>query len=134
VDANITALLGALRLSASDNAGYVRGTGEALIILTMARVAATVMGRNQRLSRLTEAEAFQAEGLEVAAVAGYVNRVNPDPARREAGLERLHRLIDLCREFGTLYLATETGSLNPDNEWADHPNSPAAPADNRRGG
>lgn len=67
------------------------------------------------------AEAFLAEGVEVAAVAGYVNLVNPDPARREEGLQRLHRLIALCPEFGTPYLATETGSLNPDSEWDDHP-------------
>jgi L-ribulose-5-phosphate 3-epimerase len=67
------------------------------------------------------AEAFRSEGVEVAAVAGYVNLVNPDLARREAGVARLHRLIELCPEFGTPYLATETGSLNPDSEWADHP-------------
>jgi L-ribulose-5-phosphate 3-epimerase len=67
------------------------------------------------------AEAFRAEGLEVAALAGYVNLVNPDPARREEGLQRLHRLIALCPEFGTSYLATETGSLNPESEWDDHP-------------
>src|SRR5688572_3922113 len=58
------------------------------------------------------AEAFRSEGVEVAAVAGYVNLVNPHPARREEGLERLHRLIQLCHEFGAPYLATETGSLN----------------------
>jgi L-ribulose-5-phosphate 3-epimerase len=68
-------------------------------------------------------EAFLAEGLQVSAVAGYVNLVNPDTARREEGLQRLHRLIALCPEFGTPYLATETGSLNPESEWADYPSN-----------
>jgi sugar phosphate isomerase/epimerase len=67
------------------------------------------------------ADSFRSEGIQVAAVAGYVNLVNPDLARRETGLARIHRLIELCREFGTPYLATETGSLNPDSEWEDHP-------------
>ena len=57
----------------------------------------------------------------MAAVAGYINLVCADPAIRAAGEERLHRLIDLCPEFGAPYLATETGSLNPDSEWSDHP-------------
>ncbi|HET7560137.1 MAG TPA: TIM barrel protein, partial [Limnochordia bacterium] len=43
-----------------------------------------------------------------------------DQARREAGIAKLERLIDVTPEFGTPYLATETGSLNPESPWSDY--------------
>ncbi|HEX6972493.1 MAG TPA: sugar phosphate isomerase/epimerase family protein [Limnochordia bacterium] len=61
--------------------------------------------------------------IAIAALAGYTNLVHADLTAREAGLEAFERLIDLCAEFGTRYIATETGSLHPENPWEDHPNN-----------
>lgn len=70
-------------------------------------------------SARAEAAPFQDAGLEIAALAGYTNLVAPDPA----GVERFYALVRHCRAFGTRYIATETGSLNPESPWEDHPDN-----------
>lgn len=64
---------------------------------------------------------FRDAGLAIAALAGYTNLVNADLDARERNNRRFFEMIDRCPEFGTALIATETGSLNPDNEWADSP-------------
>jgi len=65
--------------------------------------------------------ALEDQGIAVAALAGYTNLVDPDPRRRERGLRALEALIAVCRDFGTPYVATETGSLHPQSPWEDFP-------------
>lgn len=67
-------------------------------------------------------------GISVAALAGYTNLVDVHTERREAGLRAFEQMIELCQEFGTPYIATETGSLNPESPWEDYPanHAPAA--------
>lgn len=67
-------------------------------------------------------------GITVAALAGYTNLVDAHTDRREAGLRAFEQTIELCPEFGTPYIATETGSLNPESPWEDYPanHTPAA--------
>jgi sugar phosphate isomerase/epimerase len=62
-------------------------------------------------------------GIGVAAIAGYTNLVDPNAERRERKLQKLERLIELSHDLGSPYVATETGSVNPDNEWDDHPDN-----------
>jgi sugar phosphate isomerase/epimerase len=59
------------------------------------------------------AEPFAREGIAVACLWGSANLLDPDLDRRHRGIVRLHALLRHCREFGTEYLVTETGSLNP---------------------
>lgn len=75
--------------------------------------------------------ALEDQGLTVAALAGYTNLVDPDPERRARGLRRFESLLDVCHEFGTPYVATETGSLHPSSPWEDYAanHTPAARAE-----
>jgi sugar phosphate isomerase/epimerase len=59
------------------------------------------------------AEPFAREGIAVACLWAAVNLLDPDLDRRHRGIVRLHALLRHGRDFGTEYLITETGSLNP---------------------
>jgi sugar phosphate isomerase/epimerase len=59
------------------------------------------------------AEPFAREGVAVACLWGSANLLDPDLDRRHRGIVRLHALLRHGRDFGTEYLVTETGSLNP---------------------
>ncbi|MBP1962875.1 sugar phosphate isomerase/epimerase family protein [Paenibacillus aceris] len=63
---------------------------------------------------------FEKQGISVIALSGYTNLMNPNVQKREAKLEQLERMIDLCSIYGTRYIATETGSLHPTNAWRDY--------------
>ena len=73
-------------------------------------------------------DALGAHGVSVPALGGYRNLVAPDPGRRRENLAFLARCLELAPRFGTSVVATETGTRNPDSDWADsHDNwSPAA--------
>ena len=60
-------------------------------------------------------------GLQVSALCGYCNLVHHDPEIREAGLRTFEQLIEVTRDFGTTYIATETGGLNPVSPNLDYP-------------
>lgn len=68
-------------------------------------------------------EAFAERGVRVAGLSGYVNLLDPDPAKRETNVATLERMIELAAAFGTPYVMTETGSLNPTNSWRYHPDN-----------
>ncbi|CAG7646967.1 hypothetical protein PAESOLCIP111_05283 [Paenibacillus solanacearum] len=59
--------------------------------------------------------------LNVAALCGYCNLVHHDPEAREVGLRTFEQLIEVCHDFGTPYIATETGGLNPQFPNLDYP-------------
>lgn len=63
---------------------------------------------------------FEKQGISIIALSGYTNLMNPNVQKREAKLEQLERMIDLCSIYGTRYIATETGSLHPTNAWRDY--------------
>ena len=67
------------------------------------------------------AEPFAREGIAVACLWGAANLLDPDLDRRHRGIVRLHALLRHCRDFGTEYLVTETGSLNPLSPWEPFP-------------
>jgi len=74
------------------------------------------------------AQPFLAAGLSVACVSGSVNLMDPDPSRRQRGIQRLHAVLRHARDFATPFVVTETGSLSPDSPCEPYaPNgSPAA--------
>ncbi len=51
----------------------------------------------------------------------YPSLVDPDPARRTAGLECLNRCGELARTLGADSLYVRPGSLNPRGPWLPHP-------------
>lgn len=62
-----------------------------------------------------------AHDIQIAALAGYTNLVDPDLEQRKRGLQAFEEMIALCHDYGTRYIATETGSLNPNSPWEDDP-------------
>jgi sugar phosphate isomerase/epimerase len=67
------------------------------------------------------AEPFHQANIAVACLSANAHLMDPDLDRRHRGIVRLHALIGQCRAFGTAYLVTETGSLNPESPWVHHP-------------
>jgi sugar phosphate isomerase/epimerase len=62
-------------------------------------------------------------GLRMAALSGTVNMIHPDLAARQAGMRRLHALIESCAAFGTSVITLCTGSRNPQSMWRRHPDN-----------
>ncbi len=58
-----------------------------------------------------------AHGVNVAIVGCYINPVHPDPEKRNEELNRFEISLSLHKEFGCPYVATETGSNNPDSSY-----------------
>lgn len=59
--------------------------------------------------------------LKVAGLFGYYNVVDPDPARRLRGEQRMQVLIENWKQFGCRVISTETGTLNDKSEWLESP-------------
>jgi sugar phosphate isomerase/epimerase len=59
--------------------------------------------------------------LKVAGLFGYYNIVDPDPARRRRGEQRMQVLIENWKQFGCPVITTETGTLNEKSEWVESP-------------
>jgi sugar phosphate isomerase/epimerase len=68
-------------------------------------------------------ETFRRHDLSVAALAGYLNPIARDPARRRANLDRMKMMLERARDLGSPYVATESGSLHPHDDWAPHPDN-----------
>ena len=64
---------------------------------------------------------FEQQGIEIAAVFGYVNVVDPVSERRQRGEARLACLIDNWKRLGCANISTETGTFNTTSDWADAP-------------
>jgi len=62
-------------------------------------------------------ELLEANGIQIAGLAGYRNLIAPDPDTRRANLDYLKRCLELAPELGTSTVATETGTLHPTNDW-----------------
>src|SRR5262249_42166752 len=60
-------------------------------------------------------------GIGAASLPAATTFLDPDVDRRHRGLMRLHALLRHCRDFGTPFAVTETGSLNPLSPWMPYP-------------
>lgn len=65
-------------------------------------------------------DAFRDANIPVIAVSAYTNFVHPDPGRRKANIEYLKMLMRLSRELGCPYVASETGTYDPESDWVWH--------------
>jgi L-ribulose-5-phosphate 3-epimerase len=62
-------------------------------------------------------------GVRIVAIAGYRNLVAPDPDTRRENVDFLARCLELAPAFGTTVVATETGTRDPESDWADSPDN-----------
>lgn len=72
-------------------------------------------------ARVSVRPQLEKRGMSIAAVPAQMNMVDPNPRKREEGIERVKLFIGACRDIGTSVLATCTGSRNPQNMWRTHP-------------
>ena len=64
---------------------------------------------------------FERHGIEIAAVFGYVNLVDPVPARRKQGDARLETLLTNWKRLGCRNVSTGTGTFNTTSDWVGAP-------------
>ena len=65
--------------------------------------------------------ALAKHNLKVAGLYGYYNVVDPDPARRKRGEQRMQMLIENWKQFDCPIITTETGTFNTQSEWLESP-------------
>lgn len=67
--------------------------------------------------------ALERHGVRISGLMGYYNVVDPDAARRKAGEARIDVLLKNAKRLGSTIVAVETGTFNPQSEWAEHPDN-----------
>lgn len=60
---------------------------------------------------------LEENGITVVGLGGYRNLIAPEAGRRRENLDFLKRCLELAPLFGTAVVATETGTLHPENDW-----------------
>jgi sugar phosphate isomerase/epimerase len=72
--------------------------------------------------------AAEARGIELVAVSGTFNTIDPDLRKRQDGLRLLRRLIEVAERMRVPLVTLCTGTRDPDNMWKRHPDNdtPAA--------
>lgn len=65
-------------------------------------------------------DTYRNYNLPISVISGYINLVAPGIEKRNEGLKRLHRILELAWELGTPYVATETGTFNAESDWVDN--------------
>ena len=79
------------------------------------------LDRPERIDSIVER--LEAEGISIAALAGYRNLVAPDPGKRRANIDFIAQCLELAPRFGTSVVATETGTRHPEGDWTDSPDN-----------
>ena len=64
---------------------------------------------------------IDARNIEVVSLSATYNMIHPDPAARKQGMHRLGALAARAADLGTDLLTLCTGTRDPHNMWADHP-------------
>ena len=60
---------------------------------------------------------FRDANLPVVALSAYTNFVHPDPEKRAANIACFKDMIRFARKLGCGYVASETGTYNPESDW-----------------
>lgn len=60
---------------------------------------------------------FRDANLPVVALSAYTNFVHPDPEKRAANIAYFKAMIRFARKLGCGYVASETGTYNPESDW-----------------
>ena len=63
---------------------------------------------------------FRDANLPIVTISGYTNFVHPDPVRRKANINYLKTMIRFAKDLGSPYVASETGTYDPDSDWVWH--------------
>jgi len=73
-------------------------------------------------------DGFASHRLELSALSGTYNMIDPNPLKRQAGSKDLDRLISVAPRLGTKVVTLCTGSRDPQSMWRRHPDNdtPAA--------
>ncbi len=73
-------------------------------------------------------QALAARGIEMAAISGTFNMIDPDLSQRQLGLQRLRVLAAACARLGTQVITLCTGTRDPVSMWRRHPDNDSAEA------
>lgn len=65
-------------------------------------------------------EQAQRHGVEIAAVGGTYNMIDPDPRARAAGLKRFESIAAACAPLHCRFVTLCTGTRHPENMWRWH--------------
>ncbi|MEE2659208.1 MAG: sugar phosphate isomerase/epimerase [Candidatus Latescibacterota bacterium] len=68
-------------------------------------------------------DAVAKAGVEIGAVSGTFNMIDPDLEARERGFRGLQALGGVCPRLGTQLITLCTGTRNPDYLWRHHPDN-----------
>jgi sugar phosphate isomerase/epimerase len=71
---------------------------------------------------------FAANDLEMSAISGTYNMIDPNPGKREAGAKDLDRLIGFAPSLGCSVVTLCTGSRDPQDMWRRHSESDSTEA------
>jgi sugar phosphate isomerase/epimerase len=93
-----------------------------------------VLGRPSMPETIAQAEceeiaaASRASGVAIAAVSGTYNMIHPDAAVRADGFARLATMARAAPLMGTRLVTLCTGTRNPSDQWAHHPDNASTAA------
>ncbi len=68
-------------------------------------------------------EDMEKHKIEMSAMSGTFNMIDPDISKRKDGLKRLIGLIAACGNLGTSVISLCTGTRDPENMWRRHPDN-----------
>jgi sugar phosphate isomerase/epimerase len=63
---------------------------------------------------------FRDANLPVITVSSYTNLVHPDKEKRKANIAYVKMMMERALDLGCPYVATETGTYNPESDWVWH--------------
>jgi len=66
---------------------------------------------------------MQKHNIEMSAISGTFNMIDPNIEKRKDGLRRLNKLISVCDRLGTSVISLCTGTRDADNMWRGHPDN-----------
>ena len=61
--------------------------------------------------------------VQIVALSGTYNMIDPDIQKREAGLRKLRYVAEQCEPLGTSVITLCTGSRDPHSMWRAHPDN-----------
>ena len=102
----------------------VRDTGLTWVQLNLASAGLATVPEHVPDGLATQVrQALTARGLRVAGLSGTVNLIHPDPEQRAEAVRRLSAVIEAAPALGADMVSLCTGTRDPDNMWAHHPES-----------
>jgi len=73
-------------------------------------------------------QALAARGIQMAAISGTFNMIDPDLSQRQLGLQRLRVLAAACKRLDTQVITLCTGTRDSISMWRRHPDNDSAEA------